>query len=192
MYISSNEWQPPLRDGLMGPPRPSVETPGYWQLFLRNGFSVARKDPMSHTYISHLLHVVFSTKERRNAIPAGTHERLWSFLGGIARKNGFKAIAIGGTSNHIHILLSLPATMPLAKAVQLIKGASSKWMNDLGHIFAWQEGYGAFTVGVSGQAGTIRYINSQEEHHRKRSFEEEFVAFLTKHKIDYDPKYVWG
>ena len=83
-------------------------------------------------------------------------------LGGIARKNGFKAIAIGGTSNHIHILLSLPATMPLAKAVQLIKGASSKWMNDLGYTFAWEEGYGAFTVGVSGQAATIRYINSRK------------------------------
>jgi putative transposase len=147
---------------------------------------------MSHTYISHLVHAVFSTKERRNAIPTGMHERLWSFLGGIARKNGFKAIAIGGTSNHIHILLSLLATMPLAKAVQLIKGASSKWMNDRGHTFAWQEGYGAFTVGVSGQAATIRYINSQQEHHRKRGFEEEFVAFLTKHKIDYDLKYVWG
>jgi REP element-mobilizing transposase RayT len=147
---------------------------------------------MSHTYISHLVHVVFSTKNRRNLIPADTHERLWSFLGGIARNNGFKAIAIGGTENHMHILLSLPATMSLSKAVQLTKGASSKWMNELGHPFAWQEGYGAFTVGVSGQAATIRYINSQEEHHRKRSFEEEFVAFLTKHKIDYDPKYVWG
>ena len=147
---------------------------------------------MSHTYISDLVHVVFSTKERRNLIPADTQERLWSFLGGIARKNGFKAIAIGGTANHIHILLSLPAVMPLSKAVQLIKGASSKWINGFGHNFAWQEGYGAFTVGVSGQADTIRYINSQEEHHREPSFEEEFVAFLTKHKIDYDPKYVWG
>ncbi len=147
---------------------------------------------MSHTYISDLVHIVFSTKERRNTIPADMHERLWSFLGGIARKNGFKAIAIGGTTNHVHALLSLPATMPLSKAVQLIKGASSKWMSDLGHPFAWQEGYGAFTVGVSGQADTIRYINSQKEHHRKRSFEEEFVAFLAKHKIDYDPKYVWG
>lgn len=72
---------------------------------------------MSHTYISDLVHVVFSTKNRRNVIPADPHERLWSFLGGIARKNGFKAIAIGGTENHVHALLSLPATMPLSKAV---------------------------------------------------------------------------
>jgi REP element-mobilizing transposase RayT len=119
--------------------------------------------------------------------------RLWSFLGGIARKNGFKAIAIGGTANHIHILLSLPATMPLAKAIQLLKGGSSKWMNEIGDDrFAWQEGYGAFTVGVSQQAHTIDYINSQARHHERRSFEEEFLAFLEKHRIEYDSKYVWG
>ena len=119
--------------------------------------------------------------------------RLWSFLGGIARKNGFKAIAIGGIGNHVHILLSIPATMPLAKAVQLLKGGSSKWMNDMdGGHFAWQEGYGAFTVGICQQADTIRYINSQHEHHQKRSFEEEFLAFLKKHGISYDLKFVWG
>jgi REP element-mobilizing transposase RayT len=148
---------------------------------------------MSHTYISDLIHCVFSTKERRNAIPVELQPRLWSFLGGIARKNGFKTIAIGGTANHIHILLSLPATMPLAKAVQLLKGGSSKWLNETGSgRFAWQEGYGAFTVGVSQQAHTIDYINSQAEHHRTRSFEEEFLAFLKKHGIEYDPRYVWG
>jgi len=119
--------------------------------------------------------------------------QLWSYLGGIARKNGFKAIAIGGTENHIHILLSLPASMALAKALQLLKGGSSKWMNDTGnHKFSWQEGYGAFTIGISQQSHTANYINSQFEHHRKHTFEEEFVAFLAKHKIEYDPKYIWG
>ncbi|PYX93582.1 MAG: IS200/IS605 family transposase [Acidobacteria bacterium] len=148
---------------------------------------------MPHSYISELVHCVFSTKERRNLISEQFQPRLWSFLGGIARKNGFKAIAIGGIGNHVHILLSIPATMPLAKAVQLLKGGSSKWMNDMdGGRFAWQEGYGAFTVGISQQADTIRYINSQHEHHQKRSFEEEFLAFLKKHGISYDLKYVWG
>jgi REP element-mobilizing transposase RayT len=148
---------------------------------------------MSHTYVSDLVHCVFSTKERRNSIAPDKQLQLWSYLGGIARKNGFKAVAIGGTENHIHILLSLPATMPLAKAVQLIKGGSSKWMNDTGgRRFAWQEGYGAFTVGISQQPHTIAYINSQAEHHKEHSFEEEFLAFLQKHAIDYDPKYVWG
>ena len=148
---------------------------------------------MSHTYVSELVHVVFSTKHRCDLIPPEIQSRLWSFLGGIARKNGFKAIAIGGTQNHVHILLSLPATLPLAKAVQLIKDGTSKWMNDTGaRRFAWQEGYGAFTVGISQQARTIAYINSQPEHHRKHGFEEEFLAILQKHGIEYDPSYVWG
>ena len=83
--------------------------------------------------------------------------------------------------------------MALAKAMQLVKGASSRWMNEKhANGFAWQEGYGAFTVGISQKADTIRYIRSQAEHHRKRSFEEEFVAFLKKHNVDYDPRYVWG
>jgi REP element-mobilizing transposase RayT len=148
---------------------------------------------MSHTYVSELVHCVFSTQHRENSIPGDRQTPLWSYLGGIARKNGFKAIAIGGIENHIHILLSLPATVPLAKAVQLLKGGSSKWMNETGAgRFAWQEGYGAFTVGISQQAGTIAYINTQAEHHRKRNFEEEFLAFLKKHSIEYDPRYVWG
>jgi REP element-mobilizing transposase RayT len=88
-----------------------------------------------------LIHCVFSTKERRNLIGEEMQPRLWSFLGGIARRNGFKAIAIGGIANHVHVLLSLPAAMPLAKAMQLLKGGSSKWMNENGVRFAWQEGY---------------------------------------------------
>jgi putative transposase len=150
-------------------------------------------DPMSHTYVSELFHCVFSTKNRCGLIPPSKQPDLWSYLGGIARKNGFKAIAVGGTDNHVHLLLSLPATMPLAKAMQLVKGGSSKWMNDSGASnFAWQEGYGAFSIGISQQADTISYIRSQAEHHHKRGFEEEFLAFLKKHGIEYDPSYVRG
>jgi putative transposase len=148
---------------------------------------------MSHTYISGLVHCVFSTKLRRNLISAEVQSDLWAFIGGIARKNGYKALIVGGTENHVHILLSLPATIPLSKAVQLIKGGSSRWMNETGgRKFAWQEGYGAFTVGISQKEHTITYIRSQAEHHRQRSFEEEFVAFLVKHDVEYDPKFVWG
>jgi putative transposase len=148
---------------------------------------------MSHTYTSELLHVVFSTKQRRSSIPAEMQDRLWAFLGGIARRNGFKAIAVGGTDNHVHMLLSLPATMPLATAMQLLKGGSSKWLNEtIEPHFEWQQGYGAFSVSVSHQRQTIFYINSQAEHHRIRNFEEEFISFLKKHDIDYDPKYVLG
>ncbi|HYL94439.1 MAG TPA: transposase, partial [Terriglobales bacterium] len=85
------------------------------------------------------------------------------------------------------------ASMPVAKAVQLLKGGSSKWIHDsTGHVFSWQEGYGAFTVGISQRAATIAYIADQAQHHAKRSFEEEFIAFLKKHGIEYDPQYVYG
>jgi REP element-mobilizing transposase RayT len=148
---------------------------------------------MSHTYVSDLIHCVFSTKRRRNLIKPDIQSVLWSFLGGIARKNKFKALVVGGTENHVHVLLSLPPDMPLAKAMQLIKGASSRWLNET-HTkdFAWQEGYGAFTVGISQKGDTIAYIQSQAEHHRKRTFEEEFIAFLKKHDVEYDSRYVWG
>jgi putative transposase len=148
---------------------------------------------MSHTYVSGLFHCVFSTKGRCGLIPPAKQPDLWSYLGGIARKNGFKAVAVGGTDNHVHLLLSLPATMTLAKAMQLLKGGSSKWMNDSGaNAFAWQQGYGAFSVGISQQADTISYIRSQAEHHHKHGFEDEFLAFLKKHGIEYDPSHVWG
>lgn len=147
---------------------------------------------MAHTYISNLMHVVFSTKERRNLITASLQLELWPYMGGIARNNGFSAIAIGGTENHVHMLLSLPATMPISKAVQLVKGGSSKWLIDSGRRFAWQENYAAFSVSVSQKQRTIRYIESQPEHHRRLSFEQEFRSFLDKHGIEYDEKYMFG
>ena len=98
---------------------------------------------MAHTYTNSLFHVVFSTRERAPVIRAKFRERLWSFIGDIARKNGFKAVMVGGTADHVHVLLSLPATMALAKAVQLIKGGSSRWVHDTfpaERHFSWQEG----------------------------------------------------
>ncbi|MGA2922223.1 MAG: transposase [Candidatus Sulfotelmatobacter sp.] len=148
---------------------------------------------MAHTYVFDLVHCVFSTKEHRNAISREKLSELWSYLGGIARNNGFKAIAFEERRTTSTILQSLPATVPLAKAMQLLKGGSSKWMNDTGGgDLAWQEGYGAFTVGISQQAKTTRYNNSRAEPHRSRAFEDELLAFLKKHGTEYDPKYVWG
>jgi REP element-mobilizing transposase RayT len=116
-------------------------------------------------------------------------------MGGIARENKMKALAVGGTDNHAHLLLSLPPMLSVAKAIQLIKGGSSKWVHDTfpgSAGFAWQEGYGAFTIAVSGIEKTVAYINAQEEHHRIQPFEEEFIAFLRRHGIVYDARYVWG
>lgn len=150
---------------------------------------------MSHTYTSVLIHAVFSTKDRGNSLSRKLRDRLWPYLTGIARKNGMLALAAGGTDNHVHVLLSLPSTMPVAKAMQLVKGGSSKWIHETfpTHAdFAWQEGYGAFSVSISAMDETVAYINGQEEHHRTRSFEEEYVEFLGKHGIEYDERYVWG
>jgi REP element-mobilizing transposase RayT len=150
---------------------------------------------MPHSYLSNLMHCVFSTKERRKLITPELQQRLWPFIGGIAKENGMKPIAIGGIADHVHILLSLPATMPIAKAMQLIKGGSSKFVHETfpdQRAFAWQEGYGAFSVSISHVEETVAYIQRQEEHHRKKTFEEEFRAFLQKHGIEYDERHVWG
>ena len=136
---------------------------------------------MSHTYVNALFHCVFSTKGRRRLITANLQERLWPFMGGIAREQGLKALTIGGVEDHVHLLLSMPATISIAKAIQSIKGASSKWVHDTfpeHDSFAWQEGYGAFSIGVSQSEATIAYIRSQPEHHRQTTFQEEFRMFL--------------
>jgi len=154
---------------------------------------VGTTEIMAHTYISQLVHCVFSTKNRLNCIGEEIRSELWSYIGGIASTNHMKAIAIGGTANHMHILLSLPATMPLSKAMQLIKGGSSKWLHEkTGNRFQWQESYGAFTVSVSHLKPTIDYINGQAEHHAKRDFEDEFRGFLKRHGIAFDERYVFG
>jgi REP element-mobilizing transposase RayT len=122
-------------------------------------------------------------------------QRLWPFIGGVARENGMKALAVGGVGDHAHVLLSLPAIIPTAKAVQLIKGGSSKWVHETfpgRRSFAWQEGYGAFSVSVSHVGDTVAYIQHQAEHHRRTSFEDEFRQFLKKHNIEFDERHIWG
>src|SRR5579863_4036764 len=146
------------------------------------------------SYVSSYHHCVFSTKERRPLITPDLRERLWPFLGGIARQNKMKAIEIGGVADHVHILLSLPSTMAPAKALQLIKGGSSKWVHETfpeHRLFAWQTKYGSFSVSVSQLDRIIGYIQGQEAHHRKHSFQEEFLALLKKHRVEYDERYLW-
>ena len=137
-------------------------------------------------YTSLLYHVVFATKGRREAIPESLQSRLWSYVGGIAKKNGFELVAAGGIEDHVHLVFRLPATMPVAKAVQLIKAGSSKWIHDeLGRkLFQWQESYGAFTIGISQLAGTKRYIAGQKEHHRRRDFAAEWKEILQRHGLE--------
>ena len=146
------------------------------------------------SYVSSYFHCVFSTKERHPMIPPELRDRLWPFLGGIARQNQMKAIEVGGMPDHVHLLLSLRSTLSIAKALQLIKGGSSKWVHDTfpeHRCFRWQVKYGAFSVSVSQLDKTIQYFKRQEEHHRKMTFQEEFVALLKRHRINYDERYLW-
>ena len=146
------------------------------------------------SFISSYFHCVFSTKERRPLIDPALRERLWPFLGGIARQNQMSAIEIGGVADHIHMLLSLPSTMAISKAMQLIKGGSSKWIHETfpaQRTFAWQEEYGAFSVSQSQLDKTVAYIKRQEMHHRKMTFQEEFLVLLKKHHVEYDDRYLW-
>lgn len=154
-----------------------------------------RYQTMPHSYSSCFIHYTFSTKGRRNLITANIRERLWAYLGGIARENGMKPLAVGGTGDHVHMLVSLPSTLSIAKAIPLLKGGSSKWLHDTFSSmrpFTWQQGYGAFSIAVSGVDETVAYIAGQEQHHRSRTFEDEFAAFLKKHEIEYDDRYVFG
>jgi putative transposase len=146
------------------------------------------------SYLSSYFHCVFSTKARRPLIEIPLRERLWPFMGGIARQHDVKAIEIGGMPDHVHMLLSLPSTQSIAKTLQLIKGGSSKWVHDTFREhwqFGWQVKYGAFSVSVSLLDKTIDYIKNQEKHHRKMTFQEEFLALLKKHRIAYDERYLW-
>jgi REP element-mobilizing transposase RayT len=140
------------------------------------------------------MHCVFSTKERRNLISSDLQPRLWGYIGGVARSHGMKALAVGGTENHAHLLLSMPANASVAKAMQQIKAVSSKWMRqECGESrFAWQEGYGAFSIGAAQVNAAIAYIHRQQEHHRTRNYQAEFILFLKKNGMEYDPRYVWG
>ncbi len=145
---------------------------------------------MAHSYPFIYLHIVFSTKGRQPLIPRDQHRLLCRYLAGIAKNHGLKAVAAGGMPDHMYVLLSLSAEMPAAKAVNLLKSNSSRWMREKAGNFAWQQGYAAFSVRASALDSVSEYIARQEEHHRKRDFAQEYLALLKKHGIQYDPAWV--
>jgi putative transposase len=150
---------------------------------------------MANTYTSLHYHIVFSTKKRVRCIHLEIEQRLWEYLGGIARKHKISALQIGGTADHVHILVLAPASLSPSQMAQFLKGDSSKWVHgEFGGLrnFAWQDGYGAFTVSKSQLPQVIRYIQNQREHHRKKTFQEEYLELLKRHEIQYDERYLWG
>lgn len=147
-----------------------------------------------HTCTCLLVHVVFATKDRKPYITADLAARLFSYLGGIARQVDATAIRVNGPADHVHLLLSIPATTCLADLVRTLKANSSRWVHEefpSRQNFAWQSGYAAFTVSNSQAPKVKRYIESQLEHHRKTDFRDEFAIFLAKHEIEYDAEEFW-
>ena len=148
---------------------------------------------MPSTHLSLHVHIVFSTKDRHPFIVDEWRGRLHEYLGGLIRAADGISEAVGGTADHVHLLVGFRSTHSLATLVQDIKQTSSRWVHETIGVknFGWQPGYGAFTVSVSNLEAVREYIANQVEHHRTKNFQEEYVAFLQKHGIEYDLKYLW-
>ena len=150
---------------------------------------------MAHTYVSSLYHCIFSTKYRQPVIHPEMRERLWMYMTGIAREHRIKSLGIGGVADHVHLLISLPSSVSLAQSMQWIKGGSSRWVNKTfksSHLFQWQEAYGGFSIGISQIDDTLDYIRHQEKHHRIKTFEEEYRAFIERHGLVVDERFLYG
>ena len=148
---------------------------------------------MASTHLSLHYHLVFSTKGRAPIIGAAWRERLHAYLGGVVRNVEGVPEAIGGVADHVHLLIGLRATVRLADVVRDLKAVSSRWVHDeIGErAFAWQEGYGAFTVSASQREAVREYVTRQEEHHQKRTFQAEYLELLQRSGVDYDERYLW-
>jgi putative transposase len=146
-----------------------------------------------NTYMNLLYHIVFSTKERAPLITEDLKEELYSYIGGIIRAEGGVQLEIGGMPDNIHILAKLKPSLAVSDNLRLIKANSSKWTNEgkSKSRFAWQEGFAAFSVSESQADPVTQYIRNQEEHHRRQSYQEEFISLLERHGVEYDPRYLW-
>jgi REP element-mobilizing transposase RayT len=150
---------------------------------------------MANTYTSLFYHFTFSTKDREPWITVDIENRVWPYLGGIARKHKMIALQVGGIEDHIHTLVLAPPTLAPSQIAQFLKGDSSKWIHEeFSRLrgFEWQDGYGAFSVSRSAVPDVIEYIQNQREHHRRKTFQQEYLELLQKHGVDYDERYLWG
>jgi REP element-mobilizing transposase RayT len=149
---------------------------------------------MANTFTCLEYHMVFSTKNREPWLRIDVQERIWAYLGGIAGQNDMKPLLIGGVDDHVHMLISVPPNIAVSEALKRLKGGSSGWIKQ--NIpgcrgFGWQDGYGAFTLSKSQEPGVKDYIRKQREHHRVKTFLEEYRALLDRHGIQYNERYLW-
>ncbi len=147
---------------------------------------------LAHTAGNLVVHLIFSTKKRQPLITPEIRSDLFAYLGGIIREMSGTALIINGTTDHVHMLIRIRPVHAAAEIARVVKSNSSRWLREKWKMdFAWQTGYGAFSVSESNVPAVSRYIAVQEEHHKKRTFQEEYVAFLKKNKIEYDERYIW-
>ncbi len=147
---------------------------------------------MSQTCGNVVVHLIFSTKQRLPLITPEIRSDLFAYLGGIVREMGGTALIVNGIADHVHMLIRIRPVHSIAAMMRVIKTNSGKWIHRNGHPkFAWQAGYGVFSVSESHIPAVTKYIATQEEHHKKHSFQEEFVAFLKKNHVAYDERYIW-
>ncbi|MCL2105104.1 MAG: transposase [Kiritimatiellaeota bacterium] len=149
---------------------------------------------MSQSLSQVYVHIAFSTKNRQPSIGDALQQPLWAYIAGVCRTLECLAIRVGGHNDHIHICCLLSKKVTQVALLQEIKRKSSQWIKNQGEqysTFYWQDGYGIFSVNPSEVEKVVEYIDSQHEHHKKRTFQEEFLAFLKKYKVDYDERYLW-
>ncbi len=149
---------------------------------------------MANTYTQIHLHFIFAVKYRDRAISKTWENELYKYISGIIQNNGHKMLKINGVADHIHILIGMRPTQSISELLKDIKGSSSKWINENNFVtgsFSWQEGYGAFSYGKSQVREVIHYIENQKEHHKLKTFKEEYVDFLEKFEVEYDEKYIF-
>jgi putative transposase len=150
---------------------------------------------MSQSLARNLIHLIYSTKDRAPIIRDEIRVDLHAYAVRILTDEGCFVLAINSVRDHMHILFELNKTIALATAIQHVKQGTSRWINELSagpKLFAWQNGYGAFSVSVSNAEQVIDYIAGQEEHHRKLSFKDELLAFLKKHNVKYNEEFLWS
>jgi len=141
-----------------------------------------------------IIHIIFSIKNREPWLDCEVRPRMHAYLATTCRDLGAEVVHVGGVADHVHIVTMLPRTVSQAQVVEQIKKASSKWIKSLGgHYrgFFWQRGYGAFSVSPSQLDSVLEYVDKQQQHHRERTFQEEYRELLRKHGVDFDERYVW-
>ncbi|MHC4442729.1 MAG: IS200/IS605 family transposase [Planctomycetota bacterium] len=149
---------------------------------------------MGQSYTCLHYHIIFSTGDRKPLITRQFQQRLYDYIGGIIKHEDGQLLAAGGIADHVHLLATLHQQRAVSDIMRVVKSNSSKWIHETfsqQSSFAWQTGYGAFTVSYSNIDQVRRYIERQEEHHRTASFQEEYIAFLKRHGVKYDERYIW-